>query len=49
MNGRILVTVALILAGAAFGVFSVSLARGDPGYSFAGASAGKAAVELAAG
>jgi len=40
---------AVLAAGLAFGAFSLAVARGGAGYSFAGSSAFAAAAELAAG
>jgi signal transduction histidine kinase len=41
--------VVVLLTGVAVGALSFSFARSDPGYAFAGASAARAAAELAAG
>ena len=46
---RALIVLAVSGLGIAVGVFSLGVARDDPGYGFAGASAAAAAALLAAG
>jgi signal transduction histidine kinase len=49
VNGSRLLRLGLVPGGIALGVASLSIARHEPGYAFAGRSEARAAVELAAG